>query len=153
MASTRGLPRKVYSDNALQFKRANKEIMETGKSRIRIQEVGGAGREVWEGASRKMLGQPQDNRQFVVTPGSGNRVHGSRHTLVPVVGFSRSRGESSILQEEGLVPRKSMFEEVRLPSLILTSQAALMEDGVEFTFCLGGDVIVQVFVPVGDVLP
>ena len=29
MASTRGLPRKVYSDNALQFKRANKEIVET----------------------------------------------------------------------------------------------------------------------------
>ena len=29
MASTRGLPSKVYSDNALQFKRANKEIVET----------------------------------------------------------------------------------------------------------------------------
>ena len=28
-----------------------------------------------------------------------------------------------------------------------------MEDGVEFTFCLRGDVVVQVFVPVGDVLP
>ena len=100
-----------------------------------------------------MLGQPQDNRQFVAAPGSGNRMHGSRHTLVPVVGLSRLRGEGSILQEEGLVPRKSMFEEVRLPSLILTSQAVLMEDGIKFPFCLGGDVKVQVFVLVGDVLP
>ena len=80
-------------------------------------------------------------------------MHGSRHTLVPVVGFSRSRREGSILQEEGLVPGKSMFKEVHLPSFILTSQAVLMEDGVKFPFCLGGDVIVQVFVPIGDVLP
>ena len=29
MESTKGLPKKVYSDNALQFKRANKEIVET----------------------------------------------------------------------------------------------------------------------------
>ena len=68
-----------------------------------------------------MLGQPQDDRQFVVAPGSGNRMHGSRHTLVPVVGLPRSRGEGSILQEEGLVPGKSMFEEVCLPSLLLAS--------------------------------
>ena len=100
-----------------------------------------------------MLGQSKDNGQFIVTPGSGNRVHGSRHTLVPVVGFSRSRGESPILQEEGLVSGKAMFEEVCLQSLILTSQAVLMEDGVEFTLRLGGDVVVQVLIPVGDILP
>ena len=46
-----------------------------------------------------------------------------------------------------------MFEEVHLPSLILASQAVLMEDGVKFPFGLGGDVIVQIFIPVGDVLP
>ena len=28
-----------------------------------------------------------------------------------------------------------------------------MEDGVKFPFGLGGDVIVQIFVPIGDVLP
>ena len=80
-------------------------------------------------------------------------MHGSGHTLIPVVGFSRSRGEGSVLQEEGLIPGKSMFKEVGLPSLILTPQAVLMEDGVEFPLCLGGDIIIQVFVPVGDVLP
>ena len=46
-----------------------------------------------------------------------------------------------------------MFEEVRLPSLVLTSQTILMEDGVEFTFRLGDDVVVQVLIPVGDILP
>ena len=52
-----------------------------------------------------------------------------------------------------MVPGKSMLEEVSLPRFILTSQAVLMENGVEFPLRLGGDVIIQVFVPVGDVLP
>ena len=80
-------------------------------------------------------------------------MHGSGHTLIPVVGFSRSCGEGAVLQEEGLVPGKSMLEEVSLPGFILMPQAVLMEDGVEFPLCLGGDVIIQVFVPIGDVLP
>ena len=66
-----------------------------------------------------MLGQPHDDRQFVVAPGSGNRMHGSGHTLVPVVGLPRPGGKGSILQEEGLVPGKPLFEEMCLPSLIL----------------------------------
>ena len=80
-------------------------------------------------------------------------MHGSGHTLIPVVGFSRSRGEGSVLQEEGLIPGKSMFQEVGLPSFIVTPQTVLVEDGVEFALRLRGDVIIQVFVPVGDVFP
>ena len=47
-------------------------------------------------------------------------MHSSGHTLVPVVGFPRSRGEGSILQEERLVSGKSVLEEVCFLSLILS---------------------------------
>ena len=89
-----------------------------------------------------MLGQPKDNGQFVVTPGSGNRVHGSRHTLIPVVGLPKSCGEGSILQKKRLIPGKSVLEEVRFPSFILSSQTVLVKDSVKLPLGLGGDDVV-----------
>ena len=112
-----------------------------------------AGGEVENSASCKRLRQPQNHRQFIITSGSRNRMHGSGHTLIPVIGFSRSGGEGTVLQEEGLVPGKSMLKEVSLPRFVLAPQAVLMEDGIEFPLRLGGDIIIQVFVPIGDVFP
>ena len=89
-----------------------------------------------------MLGQPENDGQFVITPGSGDRMHGSGHTLVPVVGFPRSRGEGPILKEERLVSGKSVLEEVCFPSFILSPQTILVKDRVELLLCLGGDVVV-----------
>ena len=64
-----------------------------------------------------MLGQPEDNRQLVVTPGSGNRMQSSGHTLVPVVGFPRSRREGAILKEEGLVSKAVRVQRSALSEL------------------------------------
>ena len=100
-----------------------------------------AGGEVENGASRKMLRQPQNHRQFIITPGSRNGVHSSGQTLIPVIGLSRSGGEGTILQEEGLVPRKSMLKEMGLPRFVLAPQAVLMEDGIELSLRLGGDIM------------
>ena len=119
---------------------------------IRVQEIRGAGREVQDGSSGEMLRQPEDDGQLVVASGSGNRMHGSGHTLIPVISLSGSCGEGPILKEKGLVPRKSVLEEVGLPSLILSSQTILVKDSVELPLGLRGDVIVQVLVSVGDVL-
>ena len=89
-----------------------------------------------------MLRQPEDDRQFVVTPGSGNGMHGSRYTLGPVVGFPRSCGEGSVLKEEALVSGESMLKEVCFSSLILSPQAILVKDCIKLLFGLGGDVVV-----------
>ena len=64
------------------------------------------------------------------------KMHNSRHTLVPVVGFARSHGEGSILEEEGLVSWEPMLKKVGNPSLILLPQAVLVKDGVELPLCL-----------------
>ena len=69
-------------------------------------------------------------------------MHNSGHTLIPVVCLSRSRGEGSVLQEEGLVPGESMLKEVSLTSFILSPLAVLMEDCVELPLRLQGDVAV-----------
>ena len=63
-------------------------------------------------------------------------MHGSRHTLVLVVGLARSRGESPILKEERLVSGEPMLKEVCFPSLILPPQAILVKDHVELPLCL-----------------
>ena len=46
-----------------------------------------------------------------------------------------------------------MLEEVGLSSLILSPQTVLVKNGVKLTLRLGGNVEVQVLVPVGDVFP
>ena len=55
---------------------------------VRIQEVGGALRKVKVGVWSEMLGQMEDNRQLVVTLGSGDGMYHPGHTLVPVVSLS-----------------------------------------------------------------
>ena len=79
-------------------------------------------------------------------------MYNSRDTLIPVIGLSRWGREHPILQEERLVTRKALFEEMGFASLILAVKAILVEDGINFLFGLGGDVEVQVLVTVGDVL-
>ena len=58
---------------------------------------GSTGGEVQDGVGDEMLGKPEDNGQLIVTSRSRDRVHNSRHTLLPVVRFSGLSGEHSVL--------------------------------------------------------
>ena len=68
-----------------------------------------------------MLRKPEDHREFIVAPRGGDRVYSSCHTLIPIVCSSGSHGEHSVLQEEGLVSREALFEEMGFAGLILSS--------------------------------
>ena len=87
-----------------------------------------------------MLGMSENDRQLIVASRSGDRVDNPRHTLVPVVRFSRSSGERAILQEKWLISKEALFKEMGLPGLILLAKTVLMGDGIKLFLNLGGDV-------------
>ena len=45
-----------------------------------------------------------------------------------------------------LVPEEPVLEEVSFPSLILSPQTILVKDRVEFSLCLGGDVVIVILI-------
>ena len=76
-----------------------------------------------------------------------------REALVPVVSFYGTGGEDSFLQEEGLLPGQVVLKEVSLFGFLLPADAVLLKDGIKLLLYLGRNVVVQVFVSVGNVFP
>ena len=82
---------------------------------------------------------------------SRDGVDGPSLAAITVISLSRSCREDSVLQEEGLVARHALFEEVGLSGFFVASKALLMQDGVELPFRLSRDVMVEELIAVGDV--
>ena len=79
-------------------------------------------------------------------------MHSADYTLIPIVFLTRSCREDPVLEEERLVPRQPLFDELSLPGLVLSPEAVLMKDGIKLPLGLGRDVMIKVLIPVGDVL-